>query len=266
MHRAICNCSEQFAPADFRSVKIVTAGTIDVLWIFSATATSAGHVRAYENNFVIQTRSLLLADEHPIVGDALIALLRERADPMFVLQVYSLPQLKESLQSISPCVVVGEVLLAGENLLDYWTSAMLPIKHRPPLIVFSREQDWCWIGRAAVAGAYDFVSKNAPSEQLMDSIRRAANGDSPDPSGAMAAMKRRLRRPRANARKGIPLTTRELQVLSHVAIGMSNRQIGCALGISTETAKEHVQNILRKLNVNDRTHAAMWAAQHDLLT
>ena len=58
-----------------------------------------------------------------------------------------------------------------------------------------------------------------------------------------------------------PLTNREMQVLRHVAMGLSNREVGQSLGISVETVKEHVQNLLRKLNVNDRTQAAVWAVQ-----
>jgi DNA-binding NarL/FixJ family response regulator len=50
-------------------------------------------------------------------------------------------------------------------------------------------------------------------------------------------------------------------VLRHVALGLSNREIGNALEISIETVKEHVQNILRKLDVNDRTQAAVWAVK-----
>jgi len=57
----------------------------------------------------------------------------------------------------------------------------------------------------------------------------------------------------------IPLTNREFQVLSHIALGMSNREIGKSLVISVETVKEHVQNVLKKLNVNDRTQAAVLA-------
>ena len=62
-----------------------------------------------------------------------------------------------------------------------------------------------------------------------------------------------------------PLTNRETQVLRHVSMGLKNREIGKSLGISVETVKEHVQNILRKLNVNDRTQAAVWAVKGGLV-
>ena len=63
----------------------------------------------------------------------------------------------------------------------------------------------------------------------------------------------------------VPLTQRELQVLRHIALGLSNKEIGRSLGISVETVKEHVQNILRKIAVADRTQAAVWAVRKGLV-
>ena len=62
----------------------------------------------------------------------------------------------------------------------------------------------------------------------------------------------------------VPLTQRETQVLRHVALGLSNKEIGRSLEISVETVKEHVQNILRKIAVSDRTQAAVWAVRKGL--
>ena len=63
----------------------------------------------------------------------------------------------------------------------------------------------------------------------------------------------------------VPLTQRETQVLRHVALGLSNKEIGKSLEISVETVKEHVQNILRKIAVSDRTQAAVWAVRKGLV-
>jgi DNA-binding NarL/FixJ family response regulator len=60
------------------------------------------------------------------------------------------------------------------------------------------------------------------------------------------------------------LTRRECQILAHLALGLSNREISSSLEISVETAKEHVQNILRKLKSADRTHAAVWAIRNGI--
>ena len=58
---------------------------------------------------------------------------------------------------------------------------------------------------------------------------------------------------------------RETQVLRHIALGLSNREIASSLSISVETVKEHVQNILRKINASDRTQAAVWAVKKGLV-
>jgi DNA-binding NarL/FixJ family response regulator len=62
----------------------------------------------------------------------------------------------------------------------------------------------------------------------------------------------------------VPLTPRETQVLRQVALGLSNREIADSLEISIETVKEHVQNLLRKTALDDRTQAAVWAIRHGI--
>ena len=62
----------------------------------------------------------------------------------------------------------------------------------------------------------------------------------------------------------MPLTPRETQVLRLIAMGLSNKEIGDSLEISIETVKEHVQNLLRKISLDDRTQAAVWAIRHGL--
>lgn len=63
----------------------------------------------------------------------------------------------------------------------------------------------------------------------------------------------------------VPLTQRETQVLRHLALGLSNKEIGRSLSISIETVKEHVQHLLRKIEATDRTQAAVWAVRKGLV-
>ena len=71
--------------------------------------------------------------------------------------------------------------------------------------------------------------------------------------------------PRLNADVEVPLTQRESEVLRQVALGLTNKEIALVLHISYETVKEHVQHILRKVGVNDRTQAAVWAVRNSLV-
>ena len=77
-------------------------------------------------------------------------------------------------------------------------------------------------------------------------------------SGAMAT-------PRIDAEVEAPLTRRENEVLVELANGLTNKEIAQKLGISYETVKEHVQHILRKIGVSDRTQAAVWAVRNELV-
>ena len=74
-----------------------------------------------------------------------------------------------------------------------------------------------------------------------------------------------LATPRLNADVEVPLTQRESEVLRQLALGLTNKEIAQALSISYETVKEHVQHILRKVGVSDRTQVAVWAVRKGLV-
>lgn len=122
------------------------------------------------------------------------------------------------------------------------------------------------------AGAAGYLLKDVPSNKLLEAIRAAANGDSfLEPSVAakvVAEFARMGKQPSAsteqdpNSQLVEPLSSRELEILQHLATGASNREIANALFIAEGTVKNHVTNILGKLGVRDRTQAALKA--HDL--
>ena len=111
-----------------------------------------------------------------------------------------------------------------------------------------------YVARAVALGASDYVLKGATRQELISTITAAAAGKSPFEARRTATRRRRDEQERSgNDRDEIPLTDRETQVLRHVALGLSNKEIGRSLTISIETVKEHVQNILRKIAVH-RSH------------
>ena len=114
-------------------------------------------------------------------------------------------------------------------------------------------------------GAVAYVDKRTGIDELISIIRRASHGEYPINDSMMArpvVAERVLKQFQEIASMGIatekvaaPLTHREIQILSYIADGNSNKQIARALGISDQTIKNHVSAILRKLNANDRAHA-----------
>jgi DNA-binding NarL/FixJ family response regulator len=132
-------------------------------------------------------------------------------------------------------------------------------------VLLSALENPTYVARAKASGASDFLLESVSGKELVKAIENAVSGKSAQATGlfgnvaaSMAAReKRSTREPR--------ITPREEQVLRHVALGLSNDEIARSLGISVETVKEHVQNLLWKLSVKDRTQAAVWAVRAKLV-
>jgi len=114
-------------------------------------------------------------------------------------------------------------------------------------------------------GASGFLLKDCSREKLIETIRRAASKETVWTRDELRRITGALATPRVTADVDVPLTQREFEVLRHLANGLTNKEIAEAMHISYETVKEHVQHILRKLGVTDRTQAAVWAVRKKLL-
>ena len=99
---------------------------------------------------------------------------------------------------------------------------------------------------------------------MIEAITNAARGVAPARSGEFRRVVTSMSNKTVPDDLDVPLTPRETQVLRLVAMGLSNQEIADSLAISIETVKEHVQNMLRKLSVGDRTQAAVWAIRHGI--
>ena len=118
-----------------------------------------------------------------------------------------------------------------------------------------------YVARAVALRTSDYVLKGSSRQELISTITAAADGKSPSQHGELQRIAGAMSKNGDALSDEVPLTNRETQVLRHVALGLSNKEIGRSLGISIETVKEHVQNILRKIAVTDRTQAAVWAVR-----
>lgn len=132
-------------------------------------------------------------------------------------------------------------------------------------IVLSAFDNPTYVARAVTLGASDYILKETHREELIAAIKAVARGDLSRQSALWRKIEAVLRSTSAIGVVDGALTVREAQVLRHLALGLSNREIGISLEISIETVKEHVQNILRKMHVVDRTQAAVQAVQKGLV-
>jgi DNA-binding NarL/FixJ family response regulator len=163
-----------------------------------------------------------------------------------------------------PDVILMDVRLPGVDGLE----TMAILRKKAPnarVIVLSTYDNPTYVARASSLGAFDYLLKGSPRREVLQAITRAARGDQPNETSVLRRIQSTMAKKREEGDDHIPLTPRELQVLRHVALGLSNREIGSALGISVETVKEHVQNLLRKIECSDRTQAAVWAVRNELV-
>jgi DNA-binding NarL/FixJ family response regulator len=133
------------------------------------------------------------------------------------------------------------------------------------IVILSTYDNPTYVARAVALGASNYVLKGSSPDELVSAIKGAVAGEAPAADSLMEQVKGAMARRYDSDQHDTPLTNRELQVLRHVALGLSNKEIGTSLEISVETVKEHVQNILRKIDATDRTQAAVWAVKRGLV-
>jgi DNA-binding NarL/FixJ family response regulator len=169
----------------------------------------------------------------------------------------------EAVSEHQPNVLITETRIGNRDVLKSLEKVMEAFDNLK-VIVYSAKEDSTHIARAAALGCYEYLPKTESCERLLSVVCNAIAGDPTTEDSLLKTTRTRMhRRKLAGAgTQNIPLTNREFQVLSHIAMGMSNREIGRSLEISVETVKEHVQNVLKKLEVNDRTQAAVYAIRN----
>jgi DNA-binding NarL/FixJ family response regulator len=163
-----------------------------------------------------------------------------------------------------PAVVLLDAAIPGGDAFELARTLSKPLPATK--FVFVTEIDNpTYMARARAVGAANCLLMGFSLRELVTTIENAAAGKSVSGSAPYAKIAASMEPRDARAARDSGLTPRESQVLSHVAFGLSNDEIARSLEISVETVKEHVQNLLRKLAVNDRTQAAVWAVQSGLV-
>ncbi|MCC6492447.1 MAG: response regulator transcription factor [Pirellulales bacterium] len=206
------------------------------------------------------TVRLLVADDHEVVRAGLKSLLAPARDVEIAGEAAEGPEAIRLARRLRPDVMLLDVRMPGADGL----AVLSQIRAELPSIaalMFSAYDNPTYIARAMALGAAGYLLKNASGEEIILAIRRAASGENLWSSEGRRQISAALSTERATGDVDVPLTKREAQVLRQMALGLSNKEIAQALEISYETVKEHVQHILRKLAVADRTQAAVWAVR-----
>lgn len=138
-------------------------------------------------------------------------------------------------------------------------------KPEMPVLILSTFDNPTYVARSVALGAAGYLLKGCSRSDLLDTIRSAAAGENAWTRDVLRRISGALATPRLAADLDVSLTQRESEVLRQLAYGLKNQEIAKTLQISCETVKEHVQHILRKIGVSDRTQAAVWAVRKELV-
>jgi DNA-binding NarL/FixJ family response regulator len=207
--------------------------------------------------------SVLIADDHEVVRLGLKNLL-QGSQCEVIAEATTGEQALELVASKKPDLVILDVRMSGGDGL-YVLGRIKLDRPELPIILLSTYDNPTYVARAVALGASGYVLKSDTRERLLESIDIAMRGESAWTREELRRVTGALATPRLQTDVEVPLTQRESEVLKQLANGLTNKEIALALNISYETVKEHVQHILRKIGVSDRTQAAVWAVRKGLV-
>jgi DNA-binding NarL/FixJ family response regulator len=216
---------------------------------------------------------VLIVDDQALIRTGIATLLARKADIEVVGQAGNGQEALEQAAALSPDVVLMDVMMPVMDGVEA-TRRLSAQGQRPAVIILSTFRDDEHVFRGIAAGARGYLLKDVDHRALAEAVRTVASGaalldpqitaqilpylsrlgDQPAAPAAQAASPERL----------ALLTERERDILTMLAQGRTNQEISEGLAISVGTVKNHISAILSKLDVRDRTQAALWAQQHGM--
>jgi NarL family two-component system response regulator LiaR len=206
---------------------------------------------------------VLIVDDHTIVRQGLRFLLQQQDDIEVVGEAVDGEAAIEAVREYVPTVVLLDLLMPRTDGL----TALREIKRISPatqVVILTSHQGDSGLFDAIKAGAISYVHKTAGVEMVVQSVRAAALGESVLDPNVAAKVLEEMRKPGSREMVEL-LSRREIDVLTELARGQSNKEIAKELSIGDETVKTHVSNILSKLHLADRTQAAIYGLQRGLI-
>ncbi|MCM3004698.1 response regulator [Priestia koreensis] len=208
---------------------------------------------------------ILIADDHHVVRRGLVFFLRTQSDIEIVGEAKNGYEAVELAQSLKPDLVLMDLVmpeLDGIEATKKLTQVMPDIK----ILILTSFSDQDYVIPAIRAGASGYQLKDVEPDQLVKAIRAVYNGENQlHPKVMNHVLTHVTNPPVSETNKLLDLTKRETEVLTEIAKGKSNKEIASDLVITEKTVKTHVSNILAKLDVADRTQAALYAVKQGLV-
>lgn len=205
---------------------------------------------------------VMVVDDHEMVRKGLISYLLTEPDIELVGEASSGREAIRLAREKRPDVILMDLIMEDGNGIEA-TKEIMSFYPECKIIIITSFYDDEQVFPAIEAGALSYLLKTARADEVISAIRKAMKGETVIEPKVANKMLNRLR-----PKERMPhddLTEREMEVLMLIAEGMTNQEISEELFIGIKTVKTHVSNILNKLNVQDRTQAAIYANRHGLV-
>ncbi len=207
---------------------------------------------------------VMIADDHVLMREGLKQLLEFDGSIKVIAEAANGVECIESLKTIKPEVLLLDINMPNKNgieVLKEIRESDIDIK----VLMLTVHNEVEYLLKAIDIGVDGYILKDSESAELKKAINYVYNGESYIQSSLIPSLNSRLVNRDMDKEKIESLTKRELEVLIQVANGMFNKEIAVILSISERTVKNHISNIFKKIEVSDRTQAAVFAIKNNLI-
>jgi DNA-binding NarL/FixJ family response regulator len=210
---------------------------------------------------------VLIADDHKMFRQGLRMLFEMEPDIKIVGEAHDGLQVQEMVGPLEPDVILMDISMPGATGVEA-TRQILKKYPDIAIIMLTMSRDDEHVFQAIKAGARGYLLKDADSMDVARAIRAVASGESVLDAVTTSKVLSKFKAMSERTEKGNPegLTDREIEILTLIANGDSNREIGRKLFLSEKTIKNYITSIFQKLQTNDRTQAAVYAMRRGLIS
>ena len=207
---------------------------------------------------------VMIADDHVLMREGICQLLEFDGTIQVIAEASDGVECLEKLKTVNPEVLLLDINMPNMNgieVLEKIKTRSLGVK----VLILTVHNEVEYLIKAVDIGADGYLLKDSGSAELKKAIGIVMGGESYIQPSLIPALNSRLVARDVDKEKIESLTKRELEVLIQVANGMFNKEIATMLNISERTVKNHISNIFKKIDVSDRTQAAVFAIKNDII-
>ena len=208
---------------------------------------------------------IMITDDHSMIREGLKSLLELDGDIEVIAEAENGEECLQKLLIVKPDVLLLDINMPKMNGLEVLKS-LKDAKSKVKVLVLTVHNETEYLMKAVEIGINGYVLKDSESAELKKAIFTIYDGENYIQPSLIPALNSKMIEKNEDEIKLESLTKRELQVLKELAVGKFNRDIAKEMEISERTVKNHISSIFKKLDVTDRTQAAVFAIRNNLIS